>query len=96
MISIKDKVSRNPKAPTRIIEGEAVVLTSHDSTIHTFNPVGTSIWKLLDREREISEVVKDIREEYEVSQKEAEQDVLEFIEKLFQKKIVLINGKAAE
>jgi len=96
MISLKDKVKQSPKVAFRVIEGEVIILTPHDSTIHTFNPVGTSIWKLLDNEREISEVVKAIREEYEVSQKEAEQDVLEFIEHLYQKKIVLINDKTAK
>jgi hypothetical protein len=96
MISIKDKVIRNPKVAFRVIDGEAILLTPHNSMIHTFNPIGTVIWSLLDKEKTISKLVNAIKDEYEVKLKEAEQDVLEFIEQLYQRKMVLINNKAVE
>ena len=96
MISTKDKAIRNPKVAFRVIDGEAILLTPHNSMIHTFNTVGTTIWKLLDKEKKISELVSAVKDEYEVKLKEAEQDVLEFIEQLYQKKMVLINNKAVE
>lgn len=96
MISVNDKVIRNPKVAFRVIDGEAILLTPHNSMIHTFNSMGTAIWNLLDKENTISELVSAIRDEYEVNLKEVEQDILEFIEQLYQRKMVLINNKAAE
>ncbi len=96
MISTKDKVIRNPKVAFRVIEGEAILLTPHNSMIHTFNPIGTVIWSLLDREKTISELVNALIEEYEATHKEAEQDVLKFIEQLYQRKMVLINDESVE
>jgi len=39
---------QNPKAAWRVYEGEAVIVSPADSTLHTLNAVGTVIWEAAD------------------------------------------------
>lgn len=92
---MKDKllrrVRRGSKTASRIVEGEAIIFTPQDSMIHSMNEVGTRIWELLEQEKTIEEIVKVICKEYEVEEKKAEQDIMEFIETLHNKEIVDIS-----
>ncbi|MEW6607296.1 MAG: PqqD family protein [bacterium] len=90
---MKDKlVLRGSKTASRIVEGEAVIFTPEDSMIHSLNEVGTRIWELLEQEKTIEDIVRVICKEYEVEEKEAEQDIMGFIETLHDKKIVDLKG----
>ncbi|MBU0567040.1 PqqD family peptide modification chaperone [bacterium] len=88
-ILMKEKLlKRGEKTASRIVEGEAIIFTPEDSTIHSLNEVGTRIWELLEEERSIEDIVKTVCNEYEIEEKEAEQDIVEFIKELHGKKIV--------
>lgn len=79
---------RNPKVAARVINGEAMILTPHDSVLHTLNPVATRIWELLPERRTLQELVESLTEEFEVAPETAEQDVRELIAALAEKRIV--------
>ena len=80
--------ARNPKVAARVIHGEAMILTPHDSVLHTLNPVATRVWELLPTHRTITAMAGAIAEEYEVDAATAMRDVEELMEHLLEKKIL--------
>lgn len=70
-------------AISREINGEVVLLTPEDSTVHVLDEVGSRIWELCDGDATIAAIADTIVAEYEVTREEAQADILEFIGKLF-------------
>ncbi|MCP4501583.1 MAG: PqqD family protein [Deltaproteobacteria bacterium] len=50
--------------PARCVDGQALVITPQDSTLHTLNETGTYIWEQSDGTRTLSDIVKLLCEEY--------------------------------
>jgi hypothetical protein len=88
MISIENRVVKNPNVAWRVIKGEAYIVTPWDSTLHTFNKVATRIWELADGTRKVSEIITQLEEEFEVDCKRVKKDTLEFINSLLKEKIL--------
>lgn len=53
-------------------------------SIYTMNEVGSRIWELIDGEKNLSEIIDIILNEFEVSPEVAEKDIIEFINQLEQ------------
>lgn len=51
-------------------------------SIYTMNEVGSRIWELIDGEKNLSEIIDIILNEFEVSPEVAEKDIIEFINEL--------------
>ena len=80
----------------RVIEGEAVIVTVDNRTLHSLNEVGTRIWELITQKIPVKEIIKHIYEEFDAPKKEIEQDVFDFINKLKEKEIITLDNKPAE
>lgn len=80
----------NPKVAARVVNGEAMILTPHDSVLHTLNTVGTRIWELLPAHATVAGLAAAIVEEYDVSPEEATADVRELIAVLVEKRILVL------
>lgn len=79
------------KAPTtasRVIEGEAVILSMETKVLRGLNPVGSRIWELIDGQRSVEEIVGVIVKEFDVEPPWAEEDVRGFLEELLDKGLV--------
>lgn len=85
-----------PRAAMRKIEGEAAVVTPHDSTLHTFNGVGTRILELADGTRSMRAIVDAIVAEYEVERGTAEADVEAFVSGLVEKGVLVLKDGPAD
>lgn len=96
MILLDQVVSRNEKTASRILAGEAVVLTPMDSKIHGFNETGSRIWELLADRPTLGEIVAHIHREFEVSQEQAQSDVIAFIEELVARGMVTLGQRSRE
>jgi hypothetical protein len=80
--------ARNPKVAARVINGEAMILTPHDSVLHTLNPVATRIWELLPTHRTLAELVGALVAEYDAAPDEVERDVQELMQALVERQIL--------
>ncbi|MEB3197254.1 MAG: PqqD family protein [Candidatus Sericytochromatia bacterium] len=78
----------NPRIAARVVNGETLILTPHDSVLHTLNQVGTRVWELLSECGSAREVAARLAEEYEVAQEEAETDVLALLQEFLDKQIL--------
>ena len=85
---IHSKVQRQKDVAWRMIDGEVVIVTPSDSTMHTLNDVGTRIWELITGERSLSEVAEILCAEFDVDKQRAEKDTLWFVQCLAKKGLV--------
>jgi hypothetical protein len=90
VISLDLAVRRNEKTASRVLAGEAIVLTPNDSKIHSFNETGSRIWELLAEELTVGEIAARIRGEFDVSEEQAQTDVIAFLEELAAKGMVTL------
>jgi len=77
----------------RVIEGEGILLTPEDGKLHNLNPVGTRIFELANGKRTVKEIAAMIAGEFDVSEKVAERDTLNFTESLAHAKILKLSAK---
>lgn len=88
MVSLEDKFVRNDDIAWRVIDGEALVVSPKDSLVYPLNEVATRIWELFDGKRNICEITSIIREEFEVDNKTAQDDIVDFVEGLLKAGLV--------
>lgn len=72
-----DFVTRNIKDETIIVPVKGDV--SDLDSIYTLNEVGSLVWKFLDGQTSISEIVDAVCSEYDITPEEAQKDVVELI-----------------
>lgn len=67
---------------------EAVIVLPEKGQVKVLNEVGTRIWSLIDGKRTIFDIIKTIVQEYQVSNKDAENDTMAFLVELNTKGII--------
>ena len=77
----------------REIVGETILIPMGDSNNHfngiiTINELGKFIWENLESSKNEEDLLHQILEEYEVEEKEAKEDLDEFLDKLRQVDII--------
>lgn len=74
--------------PWSVVEGEAVLIDYREGELIRLGPVGTAIWTALDGRRTVREVIAQIRETFDVSERRAARDVRRFIKRLLRSELV--------
>jgi hypothetical protein len=87
MAELETIYRRNENFVFRQIEGETILVpirgnVSDLDCIYSLNPIGALVWEHLDGSADLKEIQKLITREYEVSDDEAEKDLLAFIEEM--------------
>jgi hypothetical protein len=76
------KPKRNKNVAWRVIEEEAILISSEDSMLHSLDEVATLIWEMADGEHTIDQIVDRVCDDYDVERDRARKDTVEFLEKL--------------
>ena len=82
-------VTKAPTTASRIIEGEAVILSLDSKVLRGLNPVGSRAWELIDGRRSVDEIVGAIVKEFDVEPGRAAEDVGAFVQELLDKGLVV-------
>ena len=81
---------QNPKAAWRVYDGEAVIVSPEDSTLHTLNAVGTFIWEAADGRTTLAAIVDRVCESFEVDPSTATRDAAAFVDSLSRRGLLTI------
>jgi hypothetical protein len=65
-----------------VYDGEAVIVSPEDSTLHTLNPVGTFIWEAADGRTTLEAIVTRVCDAFEIDRATAAADATVFVEQL--------------
>jgi hypothetical protein len=73
----------------RILDGEAVIISSETSYYYSLNKTGTFIWNLLlEEEQSLEEIVKKVSSHYEQASEAIHDKIAELLEDLVREKLV--------
>ncbi len=90
MSTLATRVSIPKKVLCRDLGGEAVVLDLESGTYFGLDEVGLRMWTLLQKHGDVRSVYQAMVKEYEVSQEQLRQDLLNFVDLLASRKLVQI------
>lgn len=96
MIREDQYVVKESKLAYREFDGEAFILTSEDSMLHSLNETGTRIWELIDGLKTVRDLADAINDEYEVEEDKALEEVIKFLRKLSERKMVVLGNEPFE
>ena len=81
-LSAESVVVASPEQVSCPLGEESIILNMTNSVYYGVNPVGSSIWKLLQQKRTVAELRDAVMEEYEVGSAQCERDLLDLLEKM--------------
>lgn len=84
------KVIRNPQLLASEMDGEIVMMSVDQGKYFSIGRSGVEIWKLLEQEMAVTEIVAALREKYAVDEATCQHDVIQFIELMAKKEIVRV------
>ena len=93
---IEKYVFKNENIASRIIDGQAVIMTLNNNTLHTLNETGSRIWELCDGRRRFKDIAKIIHEEYSVDNEAGEMDCEIFLQDLIEKDMLILRDEGEE
>jgi hypothetical protein len=87
MAELEKIYRRNENFVFRRIEGETILVPIRSNVgdldcIYSLNPVGALVWEHLDGSQDLDAIKSQIAAEYDVTDNEAETDLLSFIEEM--------------
>jgi hypothetical protein len=79
---------RAPSVAWRVIQGEAVMVLPATGRVHTLNPVGTRFWELVDGQRTLGEIARQLHEEFDAPLERIERDCRQFAAELGERRLL--------
>ena len=83
-----------PEQVSCALGDESVILNLKNSVYYGVNPVGASIWKLLQQQRSVAELRDAVLDEYEVESERCERELLDLLEKMRSEGLIQVVEKA--
>jgi methyltransferase-like protein len=88
MTDLKSVPSHSPNIVTRKTGNEYVLVPVANNiadmnSVYTLNETGAFIWELIDGRKNIEEIIKSLTEEYDIGHESASEDVLSFINNMY-------------
>jgi len=93
MISVDVRFIRNPDVVVRKIQGELIIVPIRRgvgdlNSLYTLNPVGAVLWDFMTESHSLSEMVKRVCDEFEVTASQARADIELFLDSLAAEKLI--------
>ena len=79
----------------RIVDGSAVIVLADAGEVQVLNSVGTRIWELMDGKKSIGEIATAIEAEYDVTSRQALQDLEELVQQLVNAQAIVLQDYPA-
>ncbi len=73
------------------LEDEVVILGLKDGVYYGLNPVGSFIWKLIQKPISVGEIKEAILKEYDVDEETCENDLQELLDDLLDKGLIEVS-----
>ena len=90
MIKTESYIKRNKEVFASEIDDEVVMMNVDTGKYYGMDTVGSRIWELIAEEIQVREVINKLMEEYDVGEEQCEKDVLEFLNELYENKLVQV------
>lgn len=89
-VSMKSKIVRSNAPVAEPVDDELVMADIDRGKYYAFNDIATAIWQNLERPITVEELCARLCQQYEVSAKQCATDVLEFLNKLEERRLISV------
>ncbi len=89
IINEKTLVARDPEMLASEMDGEKVMMSIERGEYYGLDETGSRIWDLIENETQVGDIVVQLLEDFDVDRDECARDVLEFLEELKQKGLIM-------
>jgi len=86
-------VAQNPDTPARTVDGSAIVITPHDSKLHTLNQTATFIWDRADGSRTLADIAEELVTVFDVELEVLRREATEFVAAAVDKGMMLASAE---
>jgi hypothetical protein len=93
MIALQCVPKRSEKTASRLVDGEAVVVSPAQGIVRILNDVGSRVWELMDGSLSALDISEIIAAEFHALRDEVEKDVAEFLYELAEKGMVVLRDE---
>jgi hypothetical protein len=90
IIDLHNKIQRKPDLVFHELDGEIVMLDNESGQYFGLDPIGSSIWELIEQPIVVNDLIDDLIAEFDVKKEQCIVDVLEFLTDLINKKLVVV------
>jgi hypothetical protein len=92
-VGLEARFIRNREVVSRQIEGELVIVPIRRgvgdlNSLYTLNSVGSILWEFMTEEHTVPEMVNRVCDEFEVTSKQAQADIQEFLGSMLEEKLI--------
>lgn len=81
-------IRRNEDLLSSDIDGEIVMMSIENGSYYGVNPIGSRIWDIVRNPVKVSDIISVLLKEYDVSKDICENDVLTFLNTLYNEHII--------
>lgn len=88
MIQLNTQVKASNDQVSCDLAGESAILDLKNGVYYGLDPVGARIWELIQQPTEVSSIVSQLLDEYEVDREECTQDTLGLLSQLLERELI--------
>jgi len=81
-LNLKSTVKRSTEPLQAGLDDEVVMMSVEKGSYYGLDPVGARIWEILESPKQVSDVVADLLEAYEVEKEVCERETVAFLQSL--------------
>ncbi|WP_094603508.1 hypothetical protein SPSIL_010550 [Sporomusa silvacetica DSM 10669] len=90
LVAIHTVVTQAPGLLAADMDGETVMLNIEKGTYYGLDGIGSRIWQLIEKPHTVRSIVATLLEEYDVEGTACQNDVLDFLNQLSSKGLILV------
>ena len=87
-LNMENQLYKNEDIYSSEVDGETIMMNIDNNAYYTTQEIGNRIWELLDSLDTPKAICDQLMQEYEVSQEQCQNEVLQFLEQLLEHGIV--------
>lgn len=83
-------ISKTEEVVLAELDGKVVMMSIANGQYYGLDEVGSIIWEMMSEPVQVKNIVARLMQEYDVTQEECEKDIMVFLEKLYEKKLIVL------
>lgn len=89
-IILESIIKRNSGLVSTDVDGEKVMMSVENGEYFGLDSVGSRIWEMIENPIKVETLIDYLIDEFDVSKQQCEIDALEFLNELFEKKLLIV------
>lgn len=94
LVSLDSVVAASGELVSANLDGEVVILGFQSGSYYSLDQVGAFVWDRLQQPQQVSQIRDAILNEYDIDVQQCEQDLLDLLNRLANRQLVLIQSEA--